>query len=907
MGRLSSTTSGGRLASSSSGGRLGSSSDSSLESLVRLAQQKGLGDEVAKIVNEKPKLSFLQRLGAGLGAFNTANAVITAKEKGLGAGIFEYGKDIAKGIASAVTGTDYQPDRKTYSDVAAQLGVQNGIAKFGLGFVGDVLLDPTTYFGGAIARGVTRGAAGATELGLKGVGRLAPEIETGLRQVGTGLQDAFGRAFVAGYKSTNGAQEDVLSFMSKNSKELLENAAQQLDHLGVRGLSKDQLLEVGLKTALGKQAEFLLGEQLGSRTAATQLVDEASKTGDFSKIANIDKDLAEKLNIQFETEGQQKYFQAQQERARQFAERAGVEDPYSVYMPFLKKQVQDKFVNEIKNAGIQVGSEGYLKQFKNILTTENIELNPVKAFATREGQIITNTNTRKFLEDFVGKYGKPLDAFSSESDAAQAGYKILKEKGGFGKSVGYVGEWDAKLFNDLIRPEFQTINMLAKATGFDAITQLFKRSVTGLFLPFHVRNYLSGAIQNFEVLGVDALNPKNLAAGQRIAYLMGAGKEIPEGVISIGGKSEKFADVMKPFMERFSGDTFYQNDFLTAIDDNAKALKDAVPTFSKETLKETLKTGGLGQDAITFRAARAVGQFIEHQQKATAYITALNQGKSIPEALKLAEIAGFDYRMLTQFESQVMRRIIPFYSFTRKNIELQLRTLGENPQRINQVLAFFQNMGDPISYDEKKSLPDYIKESLGIKLADSPEGLQRYVASFGTPIEAFAQLFGSNPVLRTISQTNPLFKVPIEIGIGKDSFRQKDLKDVYDAREYKSAPQFIKDLLGLKPIEKDVLKKLPDGKLIKTGTRTTYPADPVRLLIARSLFTSRGVTYLDQVFGGDLQGFTKALKTTTGIKPQQVDIEQQKSINASNKERAVEDLLTKYGVTKQFKKTYVPK
>ena len=154
---------------------------------------------------------------------------------------------------------------------------------------------------------------------------------------------------------------------------------------------------------------------------------------------------------------------------------------------------------------------------------------------------------------------------------------------------------------------------------------------------------------------------------------------------------------------------------------------------------------------------------------------------------------------------------------------------------------------------------------------------------------------------------NPILKAPIEIGIGKDSFRQLDLKDVYSANEYKLAPQIVKDLLEIKEVQKDVLKENAQGKLVKIGEKTQYQANPIRLLIARSLFTSRGVSYLDQVFGNDLQGFVKLLKTTTGIKPQQIDLEAQKYFKETDQKRALEDMLIKTGKVKKFQNIYIPK
>jgi len=855
---------------------------STIEGLRAQAEASGFGAEAAKIVDEKPKLSFLQRLGKGLGSFNPAQAISVGMEKGLGAGLLEYPKSIVSGIGSAITGTDYNPDRKYFADLAEKAGIENGIAKFGIGFLGDVLLDPTTYFGGAIARGVIGTTKGVTNLAVKGIGKAAPEVEAGLRLMGTAAQDALGRAFQYGYKATKGATADVLTFLSRKQQAQLGLAADNLNRLGPGVLTKSQSEELALKMIAGKRAEFVAREAGKSAEEAATLARKAAETTDPLVRKTIEAQIA---------------------RSKQFAE--GItENPYEIYFPFLKKDKVAKFIDETR--GIKVGSEGYRKQFKNLLSNENIELDPAKAFFTRESQIVTDKMTREFLTDYVGKYGKELNAFKNSDEASRAGFQLIKEKGIFGKELGYVNQWDAKLIRDSITPEFHTISMLAKASGFDAVTSLFKRSVTGLFAPFHVRNFVSGQIQNFETLGISVLNPKNIAIGQKIAYIMGKGGKIPDGLINVGGKSMKFSEVMKPFVDRFSGDTFYTADFDFALK-SGHELKSVAGLLSKTRLKETVKTVGLGQEAIPFKVGRAIGQFIEHGQKATAYVTALGQGKGIPEALALAEKAGFDYRALTAFESQIMRRIIPFYSFTRKNIELQLKTLGENPQRINQVIRFFSNIGEQVTPEERAALPEFIRESLGIKLQDTPEGLKQYISTFGTPIEAFTQLFASNPVLRSISMMNPILKVPIELGTGKDSFRQRDLKDVYDAREYKLAPQVLKDLLQLREVQKPILKKNAQGKLVKVGERTQYIANPERLLVARSLFTSRGVSYLDQLFGGDLVGFAKFLKTTTGIKPQTVDLEAQTGIKETKQKRALEDLLLKTGEVRKYQSVYKPK
>ena len=253
-----------------------------------------------------------------------------------------------------------------------------------------------------------------------------------------------------------------------------------------------------------------------------------------------------------------------------------------------------------------------------------------------------------------------------------------------------------------------------------------------------------------------------------------------------------------------------------------------------------------------------------------------------------------------------MRRIIPFYSFARKNISLQLQTLGYNPQRINHIISVIRNLGVPISPEDMENLPEYMKEALIAKVGISENGLNEFIVNFGTPIEAFAQLFDDKQVLRTISMMNPMVKVPVEIGIGKDSFRQKDLKDVYDAREYSSAPQILKDLLQLKAVEKTQYKKI-GGKLVKSGSYTQYVADPERLLMLRALPTSRGVSYLDTLFDGDLSSFSRYLKLITGAKPQEVDPDIAKGIKERDTKRELEDLLIRQGKVKRYENVYEPK
>ena len=836
------------------------------QKLLEEASKVGLEEEAQDIAVGVPKLSYLQRLSKGLSSFNPAEALLTGSEQGsIKAGVGKYIKGIGEGFASAATGIDYEGERRMFSDIVANAGIDNAFLKFGLGLGGDILLDPSTYFGGAIAKGLGKGLALTGSKVLATAGKVAPGAVKGLQVGAKTAKNALGKGFVFGYGTSKGIPEKTLAIQSKLAKAKEGIVASNIARLGTGTLSKSQQEELVMKLMAGKRAELVAGR-------ATEAGREAAKAAATSADDVVQKTIT-----------------AQSTRSKLFGKAAGLKDPYEVYFPGLRNDNVKKFLEGTKT--LKVGSEGYLKQFRNLLKDDQLIKNPAEAFAKREFEIVKDNIVRDDMIGLVKDFGKPINAFKNTDEAAKAGFSVIKEKGAFGKPLGYLADVDKKFIDNLISPEFTTVDMIAKATGFDALTSLFKRSVTGLFAPFHVRNYVSGQIQNFEVLGKDALNPKHIAAGQKIAYKIAHGdKSLFKG---------PFKKQMIAFEQRFGNSSQY-------ISDIADATRGAgnIPgkILSKESFKTTVKTLGLGQQAIHFRIGRAVGNFIETQQKATAYVTALAQGKNIDDALKLAERAGFDYRMLTPFESKVMRRLIPFYSFTRKNLELQLRTLGENPQRINQVLRSLENaselFGGKLTEEEKAGLPDYLKEQISVKTGETKDGLPEVAAGFQTPIEQPGSILGENPIRRIFSNLNPLIKAPIERAVDMDFFRNRDLKEVVEAGDYAKAPEIVKDWLEVREVE----KKNKDG-----STRITYTADPYKLHLLRQLPSSRGINYLGQIFSDEASTGTKWLNAITGFKPRPIDIETVNYFRDREKQRELEDLLIRAGVLKRFETTYKPK
>lgn len=509
----------------------------------------------------------------------------------------------------------------------------------------------------------------------------------------------------------------------------------------------------------------------------------------------------------------------------------------------------------------EVGSMKYKGQVK----LENQE-NPLTGTMQREQQYAKNRIIDDFRKRSLDKITDPTKKAATEDH-----FKMI--------------------FGDKLTGGYGAIDALAKASGLDKFNQLFKAMVTSPFLAFHDRNYAMGILQNYAVLGIRAFSPKAVAGYNKMAHNIVNGV-LPKGPITVAGKIEDAAITVQPFIDRFMGTTRYGEAELGALSKKITTLQRINPLSAQNQM---------------LRYGRWIGDRVETRQKLAAYYTALEMKKSVPEALDLAERAGFDYSKITPFEASVMKRIIPFYSFARKNAELQLRTIGDNPERIANMFKGFQAFenifGQPKTEEESKYMPDFIKEGLGIKLTNAKDGkFPLFVGNIGTPIEAFADLFKGTKSLSMI--TGPI-KFPLEALTGFEFFRGRPIKDNYNASEFKSMPKFVKDFLELK----ETKPKHVYVNGVKTDkTYTSWAGDAKKIHFLRTLnIGQRFITTASDISQEDKTILEKLLKTTTGIRPQQVNVESQKYFNEKDIQTAIEDMMIKYGEVKKLEKTYVPK
>jgi hypothetical protein len=246
--------------------------------------------------------------------------------------------------------------------------------------------------------------------------------------------------------------------------------------------------------------------------------------------------------------------------------------------------------------------------------------------------------------------------------------------------------------------------------SYDQGMHMWKSMATSMRIPFHARNALSNTWQMY-LSGVPTYQmPKRIAQ----AFQMQFGK---------GKFFGRHADIMNDLANRYGvrGYGWVAADVPTQFHKELKIIQEA-PRGYKYGM-------GAGKLAMPARAGRRLGTTIEDNARIATWLNRMDElgagkpGLKIHEFNRIAEEAAthtrkylFDYTELTPFERSVMKRVLPFYTWMRKNIPLQLESLATQPQKFARLAKFHQDigplvLGDPnVGKKERDLMPQYMRE-----------------------------------------------------------------------------------------------------------------------------------------------------------------------------------------------------
>ena len=137
-----------------------------------------------------------------------------------------------------------------------------------------------------------------------------------------------------------------------------------------------------------------------------------------------------------------------------------------------------------------------------------------------------------------------------------------------------------------------------------------------------------------------------------------------------------------------------------------------------------------GQDAPQLRLNRAIGRAVENNSRLAHWLaklgpedvgekfTAGDKGwnMNLDDAAASVRKYLFDYTELTDFERTRMRAFIPFYTWMRKNIPLQIESLIRDPGRYAKVPKAMNNIESITDDWQDIQEPDYYRELHAVRL-----------------------------------------------------------------------------------------------------------------------------------------------------------------------------------------------
>lgn len=320
---------------------------------------------------------------------------------------------------------------------------------------------------------------------------------------------------------------------------------------------------------------------------------------------------------------------------------------------------------------------------------------------------------------------------------------------------------------------------------FTRATKLFKTVATTLNAPTHQINNFLGNVSNMYASGMD-MEKVLPAYGKAAMVLKGKGAYSPLSSIRVSAAEARTL-----------------SDVLTAAQKADVAAGKAITLTSEQITKTARKYGVIGEfagiaaempeaknigvsgrlftgarnplnpDLPVYRRMREWStRNVEDPAKLALFVDELRKGKGLEDATLRVKDVLFDYAEISDAEKQ-LRNVIPFYTWTRKNIPLQVATLVQRPTKLanqGRLLELFNELSRQDDVENEvnfKKLPSYMRQG-------DVFAIPGVATEKGAPVVGRARLplfdlnlLSADPRERALSMLNPLYRIPLELAMGR--------------------------------------------------------------------------------------------------------------------------------------------
>lgn len=521
-------------------------------------------------------------------------------------------------------------------------------------------------------------------------------------------------------------------------------------------------------------------------------------------------------------------------------------------------------------------------KIETILNAKTADLDKLKAV----GALHAEAKKRFFLERFsrissreeanavLKKYDSmseyfPTRLIKADTDFAADG-SVFKEL----NAGSYKATLPETLANELARMTDTVVvnpGLRKMLQGYDTVNNFWKGSVTWLFPAFHARNAYSNVAQSFVDIGLHSVNPKSYKETADILF----GKMPGEFKTALGTYSY---DEVRDILNRHG-----------------------VTTSAAAKAEFTGNAAAFDKVRGLVGKARDVGTTIENESRAQLALNYLRRGMDPADVGARVKKFQLDYANgLTSFERQWMKRMIPFYTFQRLNLGLQLDNLLKRPgMALAQVKPFLGRT------DENEALTSWDAGALKLRLNRDGKTVQM-LTGIDLPIRNLDLLFRGNfhdTMANAVGMLSPILKTPIEVAANKSLFTGREFGRTYAptaGRIVEQMPVAMQKALGYK-------------KAVDAAGRPQYTFDAQRYyLVAQSFITSRFLSTSDRQFREYIDKaqpnhLATVLDFVTGLRWQEMDLDEQRQQRVRERVRDLKEKLARWGELREGSYYFKPK
>jgi hypothetical protein len=141
------------------------------------------------------------------------------------------------------------------------------------------------------------------------------------------------------------------------------------------------------------------------------------------------------------------------------------------------------------------------------------------------------------------------------------------------------------------------------------------------------------------------------------------------------------------------GDGFYNIDITDAPEIRAAGMPKSGGKLRRGARFVAGSKGGM------MRGGRAVNNVVEQHARMSHFLYSIDRLGDLGEAAARTNTVLFDYGKVTPFEQKILKKVLPFWTFMRKNLPGQVRAFVENPVRITAPEKLSALASDPVDED----------------------------------------------------------------------------------------------------------------------------------------------------------------------------------------------------------------